>query len=203
MQFAKYFRSYGVRTVGVLAVLGCVMLTLGAGGAVAQSTSGGGGSTASASNTTSSSHIVNSSNSVTQDSNTSESNGASNFANSGTVSSGGGGAETLGPSTVPQYLPASPELNGPGSLEWCQARSSCSLSANDCAAHCQHDTLADGTAQSDTGDSGTASQTASDAGQSQVSTNITNFSSLECSQQCQSSYQSCSNQVSTICSLSQ
>lgn len=130
--------------------------------------------------------------------NSQEQSGAQTFVNSGNLPAQGNTTSELNGSVLP-YLTTSPELNGPGSVEWCRERSTCAQTANQCATDCQNNTAANGTAQSDIGEQGTQSQTTQDAGQSQVTTNITNFGANDCVAVCQNMFDTCSAAVSNVC----
>jgi len=192
------FRTY-LGLAPLLAALVLGILAMGAGTAAAQSSA-----TPSSSSSSSNSHLSTVSSNPTQSS--AATNGSNTFSTQGTVGGPGGstGGGTLSqPSAILPYLSTSPEMNGPGSLAWCEARSSCSLSANECASNCRENTLANGTAQSDSGEAGSSSATTGDGGQADTTTSITNYAANDCSNACQHNYQACSNQVSSNCSLSQ
>jgi len=89
-----------------------------------------------------------------------------------------------------RYLAAGPDLNGPGSVGWCIARSSCSDTANQCSAQCQNNILVTSNAS-----------TASSASFPNVQ--LTNLSSGDCVAACQAAFNSCQDMTSRICERSQ
>jgi hypothetical protein len=113
----------------------------------------------------------------------------SSFANSGTMAGSGGGARLPATGGTLTYLPAAPEQNGPGSLNYCNARSSCSAIANNCSNDCRNNSVVNGVGAGNMQPfSGAASST--------------NFASSNCTSSCQNSYAACSAQVSRNCQLS-
>ena len=106
------------------------------------------------------------------------------FANGGAMakpSQGGMPASQAAPS----YLRASPALNGPGSVNYCMARSSCAAAANNCSNDCRHSSVVNGVG------TGNVRQLAA-----------TGSASDDCSASCQTTYASCTAEASQICQLS-
>jgi hypothetical protein len=196
MRFWQNIRIAGALVLVLGLQLGITLL--GAGNAAAQTSS----STAQNSSPSNLVGVQGNSSQLNSAQSNAASNGSSSFATQGNLGNSGANAPQL-PSGVLPYLAASPELNGPGSLQWCVARSSCSQAATQCSNECQTNTAANGTSQSDSGDTGVASQTTGDAGESQISSTITNFAANDCNAVCQDNYNSCSNQASSACAMGQ
>jgi len=197
MQFWIKVRTAGALALALAGIASGVPM-VGAGVAAAQTSS-------STSNTNSPSNLVgvqgNSSQLKSTQSNAST-NG-SNFATQGSLGSSGLGSQNLSSRALLPYLNAAPEMSGPGSVQWCMARSSCGQAANQCENDCGSNTVANGTQAGDVGDASQGSSTVGDAGESEVPSTATNFAANDCTAVCQSNYSSCSSEASTACSQAQ